>query len=139
MEATMDTTQEQLCADVMNLLDGLKNALVGIADEQGITKIQLFALYAIDLHGELVMSKAAGVLHCDPSNVTGLVDRLVGQELAVRHESLTDRRSKILRLTPKGKAVVAKLRSTLPVKLGCKKLSQDEQATLHVLIQKMSV
>lgn len=121
----------------MKLLDTLKSALFELAEEQGITKIQLFALYAIDEHDELVMSKAAGVLHCDPSNITGLVDRLVAQQLIVREECPNDRRSKMLRPTAKGRDIIAQVKRALPKKLGCHKLNSDEQATFHSLIQKI--
>lgn len=108
-----------------------------IAEEQGITHIQLFALHTIAKHGELAMNKTADALHCDPSNVTGLMDRLVAQGLVVRQECASDRRAKLLRLTSKGSAIVAEMRDAFPARLGCEHLTADEQATLHTLLQKL--
>jgi DNA-binding MarR family transcriptional regulator len=129
--------QEQVCEDIVALLGKLKNVLLEIADEQNITRIQLSALYSISKTGELPMGRVADVLHCDPSNVTGLVDRLVTQGLITRQECATDRRAKTLRLTPKGQEVVSYIHQTLPSKLDCSRLAGQELQQLHSLILKL--
>jgi DNA-binding MarR family transcriptional regulator len=53
----------------------------------------------------LPMSRLAGALRCDPSNVTGIVDRLEERGLIERHTSPGDRRVKMLALTPEGAVV----------------------------------
>jgi DNA-binding MarR family transcriptional regulator len=133
----MNVTQKQICEDIVQLLNKLKNSMSDIAEEQGITRIQLFALYSIDNAGELAMGKMADVLHCDPSNITGIVERLVQQELVTRLECPLDRRAKKLRLTPKGKEMVTILEDALPARIGCDKLDQQECNVLHPLIQKI--
>jgi DNA-binding MarR family transcriptional regulator len=48
------------------------------------------------------MKDLAVALHCDRSNVTAMVERLVQRGLAERHEDPNDRRSKVVRLTTEG-------------------------------------
>src|SRR3954471_8289561 len=55
------------------------------------------------------MSEVAGALHCDNSNVTGIVDSLEGKGLAQRRASEEDRRVKLIELTKKGCRVHARL------------------------------
>jgi DNA-binding MarR family transcriptional regulator len=51
------------------------------------------------------MNSLSGFLGCDPSNVTGIVDHLVELKFIERKECATDRRSKLISLTPKGFAL----------------------------------
>jgi len=63
--------------------------------------MQIHALYAIK-HGDVTMGRVAETLHCDASNVTGIVDRLVAGQFITRQEGELDRRTKTLQLTAKG-------------------------------------
>jgi DNA-binding MarR family transcriptional regulator len=51
------------------------------------------------------MSEVADALHCDNSNVTGIVDNLEEKGLAQRRASEEDRRVKLIELTPEGRRV----------------------------------
>jgi DNA-binding MarR family transcriptional regulator len=55
------------------------------------------------------MSEIAAVLHCDNSNVTGIVDGLEEKGLATRQASESDRRVKLIALTAEGRKVRAVL------------------------------
>jgi DNA-binding MarR family transcriptional regulator len=133
----MHVTQKQVCADIVELLNLMKNAMLEIAEDLGVTRIQLFALYSIKARDGLVMGEVANVLHCDPSNVTGLVDRLVSQGLVVRQACPEDRRAKRLALTEKGSQIAAKLEAALPSRMGCDRLDGSELVALHNLILKV--
>lgn len=133
----MKRSYQQVCEDLLVLLSRTKAAAAQLADEQGMTHMQLFALYSINRSRELAMGQVAGVLHCDASNVTGIVDRMATQDLITREECPTDRRTKTLRLTDKGQRIVDELSKELPVRLGCSNLSADERETLHALLQKL--
>lgn len=133
----MKMTSGQLCDEIMEMVERIKLCHMDEAEKHGLTKVQLFAIYSIARHGELPMGQVAGVLHCDASNVTGIVDRLVAQDLIVRQECPTDRRAKKLKLTAKGQAIVAELQSQIPTWIGCDKLTSEERGTLGRLIQKM--
>lgn len=135
----MEVTQQQVSKDILDLIGRLKTVLLEVAENQGITRIQLSALYCVCNCGEVPMSKVAGLLNCDPSNVTGLVDRLVGQGMVTREECPNDRRAKRLRLTTKGKQLVDDVYKELPGKLGLDKLTQEEIRLLHSLLIKLSL
>jgi DNA-binding MarR family transcriptional regulator len=55
------------------------------------------------------MSEIAAVLHCDNSNVTGIVDGLEEKGLATRRPSEGDRRVKLVELTAQGRKVRTRL------------------------------
>jgi DNA-binding MarR family transcriptional regulator len=55
------------------------------------------------------MSEVAEVLHCDNSNVTGIVDALEQKGLARRRPSDSDRRVKLIELTGEGRKVRGRL------------------------------
>jgi DNA-binding MarR family transcriptional regulator len=55
------------------------------------------------------MSEIAAVLHCDNSNVTGIVDVLEEKGLATRQPSTADRRVKLIALTAEGRKVRSRL------------------------------
>jgi DNA-binding MarR family transcriptional regulator len=83
------------------------------------------------------MGKVAHVLHCDPSNVTGVVDRLVAHRLISRQECPTDRRAKTITLTAEGRDVVQEVMQILPERMGCDRLNQAEREALHSAVQKL--
>lgn len=55
------------------------------------------------------MSEVADFLHCDNSNVTGIVDVLEEKGLATRRPDERDRRVKLIALTAEGRRVRARL------------------------------
>ena len=78
-----------------------KPRFVEIAHELGLAPQQAGALRML---GEPVpMGNLADALHCDSSNVTGLVDRLEQRGLVRRESAPGDRRVKLLVLTEEGK------------------------------------
>ncbi len=77
-----------------------------------LTISQLKSLFFIDFEGSTNFKKLATALGVTPPNVTGIVDRLVEQELVSREENPEDRRMLLLKTTDKGKALLAKLRES---------------------------
>ena len=82
----------------------------------------------------LPMNEAAGKLHCDPSNVTGIVDRLEARGLIARQQLSKDRRVKNLVLTAKGRALKRRVDSILSSAPGVSDLAAADQATLRDLL-----
>lgn len=134
----MDRSDQQVCDDLITLLNRSKAAAVELAEEEGMTRMQLFALHSVYQTDGLPMGKVADVLHCDASNVTGIVDRMVTQGLVVRVECEHDRRAKTIQLTEKGRHIVESISASLPNKLGCSKLNDSEREALHNILQKLS-
>ena len=67
-----------------------------------LTKQQAHALYILSVEGPRSMSDLAETLACDASSVTGLVDRLEARGLVSRQSVPSDRRMRMLTLTPAG-------------------------------------
>jgi MarR family transcriptional regulator, organic hydroperoxide resistance regulator len=85
-----------------------KPRFMALAQEMGLAPMQLHALRLIEPGEGVPMSSLAGMLFCDASNVTGIVDRLEARGLIERRPSPRDRRVKLLVLTDEG----ARLRET---------------------------
>ena len=75
-----------------------------------LTVPQLKSLFFIANEGTTNLRKLAAALKVTPSNVTGIVDRLVQQGLVSRQENPEDRRVSLLRPTAQGEAVVENLK-----------------------------
>ena len=135
----MEVTKVQVCQDILSLLTHFKQELSRFAESRHLTNMQVAALYSLSKNGELPMGKVAGVLHCDPSNVTGIIDRLVTHKLVTRQECPQDRRAKTIALTGEGHKVIAEFMSILPDQLGCDKLTTAERSALHSAVQKLLV
>lgn len=134
---TMEVTKIQVCQDILSLLTHFKQELSRFAESHRLTTMQVAALYSVAQHGELPMGKVAGVLHCDPSNVTGIIDRLVTHKLVTRTECPEDRRAKTISLTAEGHKTIDELMQLLPDQLGCDKLTTAERSALHSAVQKL--
>ena len=66
---------------------------------------QAHLLRLLDESGPVPMRKLACAMRCDPSNITGLADRLEERGLVERQADPSDRRVKGLALTPEGARV----------------------------------
>lgn len=132
----MEAPSQQLCDDLIGLARKIKSAMFKLAESHGLTPPQMSALYAIK-RGEETMGKVACALHCDASNVTGIIDRLVEQDLVIRTESKQDRRAKTLELTAKGERSINEMLQRLPDFLGCNNLTPTELASLHGALRKL--
>lgn len=78
--------------------------------EMSLTIAQLKSLFFISNEGVTNFTRLAQALRVTPSNVTGIVDRLVGQGLVSRRENPENRRMLMLQPTEKGKSLLASLR-----------------------------
>jgi DNA-binding MarR family transcriptional regulator len=91
---------------------------------------QAHALRCIAPDRPLPMGELAEQLKCDPSNVTGVVDRLEARGLVVRRSATRDRRVKTLLLTPAGAALRERLEAWLshpPPALAALGVAEQEQ------------
>ncbi|MEU6057871.1 MarR family transcriptional regulator [Streptomyces sp. NPDC047097] len=84
------------------------------------------------------MRRLALALRCEPSNVTGIVDRLEARGLVERRPDPADRRVKIAAATPEGRETAAQLRDALDFArepLG--RLTSTERTLLRDLLRQM--
>jgi DNA-binding MarR family transcriptional regulator len=75
-----------------------------------LTIPQLKSLFLIAREGSMNTKSLAKELGVTPSNVTGIIDRLVRQGLVSRQENPEDRRMLELRVTDKGETILTSLR-----------------------------
>jgi len=87
--------------------------------DSGLTLTQLRSLFLIANKGSTNFRKLAEALEVTPSNVTGVVDRLVEQGLVSRVQNPEDRREMTLQATDKGKALVSNIKEA-----GIKRMTQ---------------
>jgi MarR family transcriptional regulator, organic hydroperoxide resistance regulator len=87
--------------------------------DSGLTLVQLRSLFLIANKGSTNFRKLAEALGVTPSNVTGIVDRLVEQGLVSRTQNPEDRREMMLQAMDKGKALVSNIKET-----GIKRMTQ---------------
>jgi DNA-binding MarR family transcriptional regulator len=95
------------------------------------------ALLQLPQEGAVPTRYLAGRLKCDPSNVTGVVDRLERAGLVARGSAPNDRRVKTLVLTPAGRelrtAMYVAMASDMPALAG---FTEDELRSLLDLLTK---
>ncbi|HEU5356566.1 MAG TPA: MarR family transcriptional regulator [Actinocrinis sp.] len=84
------------------------------------------------------MNQIATVLKCEPSNITGLVDRLAARGLVTRQPSPTDRRVKLVAATPVGAEVSGKVWANLDFAAQpLAALSDEERRMLRDLLRRI--
>ena len=88
-----------------------RDSFVQTAESFGLRPSDLKAL--LSLEQPRPMRDLAETMACDPSTITGVVDRLEEERLVERQVSVDDRRIKLLALTSAGVAVRDKVMSTL--------------------------
>jgi DNA-binding MarR family transcriptional regulator len=110
---------------------------IEIAHELGLTPPLLGALRFLEQPQP--MGRMAELLHCDPSNVTGIVDGLEDRKLAARKPSAEDRRVKVVELTAKGRKLRARaVEEMRRPPAWIKDLSASDQHALREILRRAS-
>lgn len=112
-----------------------RSRMLSIASELELNPPQLLALQWLEK--PLPMGELAGHLHCDNSNVTGIVDRLEKRGLVERQPDERDRRVKLLVLTEEGQRMrelfVGRMHEPAPAITA---LSRDDQRALRDILSR---
>lgn len=121
-----------LSARLFRVIDRMRSDFAEIAGEFGLTPLQARSI--LQLEEPQPMRALADHLSCEPSNVTGLADRLEVSGLVERVAG-ADRRVKLLQLTAEGR----RLRNQLAERVASgstvtAKLSAAERRTLSQLL-----
>jgi len=107
------------------------------AEAQDLTGVQA-RLLAVVADGPAPMNQLASVLKCEPSNITGLVDRLAARGLVTREPSPTDRRVKLVTATPAGVELSGKVWAELDFAAEpLAALTDAERTTLRDLLRRI--
>lgn len=112
----------------------------GLREGFGITLPRFDLLAQLDRAGEgLTMGELSRRLMVTNGNVTGLIDRLVGEGLVARTPAPHDRRAQVVRLTPAGKqafdSMIPKHQDFIAARF--QGLPRAELAELHRLLGKL--
>ena len=122
---------------VQRLVGPQRKRFMALAAEYDLSPPQLGALKALDPARPVAMSELAGILGCDNSNVTGIVDRLEYRGLVERRPADHDRRVKLLALTEEGQELREALGERLhapPHELAS--LSLEDQRALRDILRR---
>ncbi|WP_234018867.1 MULTISPECIES: MarR family transcriptional regulator [unclassified Streptomyces] len=107
------------------------------AARHGLTGAQARVLGLLTLE-PLPMRQIAQRLKCEPSNITGIVDRLEGRGLVERQPSPGDRRVKVAAPTEEGKRVARGLRESLDfAREPLAGLSREERTAFRDMLRRM--
>jgi DNA-binding MarR family transcriptional regulator len=110
---------------------------IDAARELGLRPAAFGALRILDR--PRTMSEVANFLHCDNSNVTGIVDVLEEKGLAIRRPSEQDRRVKLIALTAEGRRVRGRLmRAVEKPPAWLRGLSEADRRALRDLLRRAS-
>lgn len=117
------------------LVEQTRRSFEAVAARFDLTPVQARAL--LGLQEAVRMRSLAEHLHCDASNVTGIIDRLEVRGLVVREAAAGDRRVKMLALTPEGAHLRRQLEDAVadasPITAD---LDAEERETLRALLRK---
>ncbi|GGZ51633.1 MarR family winged helix-turn-helix transcriptional regulator [Streptomyces bluensis] len=107
------------------------------AAEHALTGAQARLLSLLSLE-PLPMRRLAQKLRCEPSNVTGIVDRLEARGLVERRPDPKDRRVKLAAATEEGRRLARGLRESLDfAREPLAGLSREERESLRDLLRRM--
>jgi DNA-binding MarR family transcriptional regulator len=114
-----------------------RRRFLAVASELDLHPAQTGALAQMEPGRPVPMSELATLLHCDNSNITGIIDRLEARGLVERRPYEQDRRVKHIILTPLGIEQRARVREQMAAAPEAfKRLSSDDQRTLRDLLQR---
>jgi DNA-binding MarR family transcriptional regulator len=122
--------------EVLRAMGGEVHAAAAAED---LTPMQAMLLDRLQDGIAAPMTDLAQQLHCDKSNLTGVVDALEARGLVERTTPPDDRRVRALVTTPEGRAVRARLdrrlRADNPLlaRLGASQLSELERALVRMM------
>ena len=142
--ATRETTVPRRTADeawatMGRLWHANKGRFFAAINEFELSPPQALALRHLEPGSPLPMSALADLLHCDNSNITGIVDRLEDRGLVERRPAAHDRRVKHLLVTERGAEVRERLTERMdsaPAELD--RLTKAEQRQLLALLRKVA-
>lgn len=112
-----------------------KPRMPAIAGELGLHPGQAIVVRLLD--EPRPMGELADAMHCDNSNITGIVDRLEERGLVERGSADYDRRVKLIALTPDGRHLREELNKRFaepPEALT--RLSEEDQRTLRDILRR---
>ncbi|MEU0173803.1 MarR family transcriptional regulator [Streptomyces massasporeus] len=137
----MNLSLSPLALEVLDLIDTLvaryQESYEAAAARHQLTSSQVRVLELLSQQ-PLAMSRLAERLKCEPSNVTGIVDRLEARGLVRRGPDPADRRVKLAAVTEAGRSIGDQVRaSTDFTRTRLTTLPPEDCASLHAGLARM--
>ena len=120
------------------LVKKLQSNIALVAEDFGLTIMQLYTMHAIGEEHRTTMGKTAEAIRCDASNVTGIIDKLVAMGMVSREENPDDRRIKTLQLTTEGSSLLHNVLNAIPERLGYSRVTQEEMGEFRSILLKLT-
>lgn len=110
-----------------------------IALDFSVSKIELITLLIVDRRGKIIMSEIADFIRVPLSTATGVINRLVHNELLQRERSESDRRIVTVYLSEKGQQMADAFKNTLSTYTSLleQNLTDDEKQLLYKVASKI--
>lgn len=134
----MSKQHTELCLQIMQVWSKIKANVEYQAEANNLTMQQVFLLHKLYENQNIYMGELAKQLHCDASNVTGIVDRLELQSLIVRKDLPEDRRVKQLHITKKGRKIIEKMLPHLADGIDFESLTDAQKASLKLTLTNLA-
>ncbi|MGW4033145.1 MarR family winged helix-turn-helix transcriptional regulator [Streptomyces sp. NPDC004838] len=106
-----------------------------LAREAGLTDTQTDALWRLSRGPEMTARRLADRLQCDASTATSMIDRLEKRGLVRRVPHPTDRRVKVIQLTPEGCALRDRVIQHTTKHSPFARLDRESRLRLHALLR----
>jgi len=124
--------------EFVNRISHRQGATLAVLTEESVTLHQIPLLRRLQRSGVSTPSALATLMHMSAPAMSQMIDRLFALGLLARAEAPADRRRKNLSLTPKGRALLERIRKTRASEyaLGVSPLSSQLQAQLLRVLRK---
>lgn len=138
---TPPATSDELTAEVIDLMANLAalfhHDYEDAASAHSLTGAQAKVLGLLR-RGPLPMRQIANTMSCEPSNITGIVDRLEARGFVNRQANPQDRRVKLVAITSDGENASTEMRASLTfAREPLAALDPDQRAQLRDLLRRV--
>ncbi|MEU1944220.1 MULTISPECIES: MarR family transcriptional regulator [unclassified Streptomyces] len=112
--------------------------LKDLAREAGLTDTQTDVLWRLSRAEEMTARRLSDLLRCDASTATSMIDRLEKRGLVRRVPHPSDRRAKVIQLTPEGCALRDRVIEHTTQHSPFASLDRESRLRLHALLREVS-
>lgn len=124
--------------DMLLIVRSIESNIAAIVAQSGLSLLQVNTLYTLAECQEGNMRSLAYSLACDPSHVTGIIDKLLQMGLVEREECPDDRRKKKVQLSDEGWKRIRQVINGIPERTTGKKVSREEITELRRILLKLN-
>ncbi|MEV1023123.1 MarR family transcriptional regulator [Streptomyces sp. NPDC050264] len=128
-------------AELIDCLFAIRTQVHGelkeLARDAGLTDAQTDVLWRLSRAEEMTARRLSDLLQCDASTATSMIDRLEKRGLVRRVPHPTDRRAKVIQLTPEGCALRDRVIEHTTQHSPFAHLDRESRLRLHALLREV--